>query len=257
MVGPAWKSFVKEITLWRDLGRVVEFWWRDDDAGRPDPALSRLLKLASLSKVPLGLAAIPETSQRAIFEGINSDVVVIQHGVDHVNRSAPSEKKTEFPFSEPVDQALQRLVGGRKRLESLAGNLVIPVLVPPWNRLSPALTPLLGSAGYLGLSTFGVRKVTNPAPGVIAFNTHVDIIDWKGTRGFCGVDHALGQAIRHLESGRRGHADAREPTGWLTHHAMHDERCWTFLEELFDVTSSIEGVLWRSPADLFAGRHAT
>ena len=254
MVASAWNAFESEIARWRDVGRPVEFWWRDDDACRPDPALRRLLELSSQSKVPLALAVVPSVAEQSIFGGIPSGVSVIQHGVDHENRAAGAEKKSEFPPGEPTGLALARLVAGRKRLESIAGRLAIPVLAPPWNRISATLVPHLGAAGYRGLSAFGVRKVTDSAPGLVTINTHVDIIEWRATRGFCGVELALGQAVRHLESRRLGRSDAREPTGWLTHHAVHDEECWAFLEELFNATRKMEGVVWSSPAELFARR---
>lgn len=253
MRGLAWEAFAAEIAAWRDAGRVVEFWWRDDDAGRAVPALGRLFKLASCNKVPLALAAVPDSAERAAFEEIGAQVTVIQHGVDHINRAAPAEKKTEFPATEPIEQAVRRLVRGREKLGDTAGDRFMPVLAPPWNRLSAALLPHLGAAGYCGFSTFGVRKVTNPAPGVRAVNTHVDIVDWKGTRGFAGIDQVLAQALRHLVARRSGGADAGEPTGWLTHHAVHDEGCWTFLEHLFEATQALDGICWRSPAELFGG----
>jgi hypothetical protein len=109
----------------------------------------------------------------------------------------------------------------------------------------------LKAAGYCGLSTFGVRKVTIPDNGVVQINTHADIIDWKGTRGFCGEESALGQATRHLAAKRTGKADVAEPTGWLSHHAVHDVECWHFLEKLFDWTRTSMHVTWRSAASLF------
>lgn len=50
---PTWEAFAAEIAAWRDAGLEVEFWWRDDDAGRPTPALDRLLRTASRNDVPL------------------------------------------------------------------------------------------------------------------------------------------------------------------------------------------------------------
>ena len=55
----AWQSFADEIARWRDAGRVADFWWRDDDAALPHPALARLLDLAARSRAPLALAVIP------------------------------------------------------------------------------------------------------------------------------------------------------------------------------------------------------
>jgi hypothetical protein len=252
MVASAWLAFDTELDRWRDEERFVEFWWRDDDACRPDPALSRLYALAYTSDIPLALAAIPEMAQKAAFDGLPAHSAVIQHGTDHRNRAAPGEKKTEFSTLEPVDSALGRLLTARKKLEKAADGRLLPVLAPPWNRVPLELARRLGESGYQGLSTFGVTKVTNPSPSLRQLNTHVDVIDWKGNRGFCGDEEALGQAIRHLADRREGKVAAGEPVGWLTHHAVHDEACWEFLDRLFDVTRNKEGVVWRSPASLFS-----
>lgn len=251
MVSGAWHDLKVEIDRWRDIGRPVEFWWRDDDASTPNPALSRLYALATRSGIPLALAAVPDTSAHAAFEGLPGSAVIIQHGTDHLNRASAGEKKTEFSALEPVDEAIARLVAARQKLESVAQGVLLPVLAPPWNRLSPVLVPHLRACGYRGFSTFGVRKVTHSSQGFNQVNTHVDIIDWKGSRAFCGVEAALGQAIRHLAARRKGEADSTEPTGWLSHHAVHDDGCWQFLESLFEATRDLPGVLWRSPSSLF------
>jgi hypothetical protein len=86
---------------------------------------------------------------------------------------------------------------------------------------------------------------------LINVNTHVDVIDWKGGRGFAGSDAILAQAVRHLQARRLGHADATEATGLLTHHAIHDSATWAFLERLFDVTAEQGGVVWQPAEALF------
>lgn len=82
-------------------------------------------------------------------------------------------------------------------------------------------------------------------------NTHVDVIDWRGSRGFVGEDFALNLATRHLQARRNGSADAHECTGWLTHHAVHDEAAWSFLAMLLERTRRTDGVRWRAATDLF------
>jgi hypothetical protein len=175
----------------------------------------------------------------------------MQHGVDHRNRAAAGENKTEFPESEPADAAIARLAEGRARLESLAGARSIAVLAPPWNRLPAALVARLTAAGLRGLSTYGARAVAAPAPGILQINTHVDIIAWRSGRGFLGEEDALGLAVRHLAARRAGAVESAEPTGWLTHHACHDEAAWSFLARLFDVTRRASGVVWRRADSLF------
>ena len=248
----AWRAFAAELGRWRDAGRAVEFWWRDDDATRPTPALERLLVLAAEAQLPLALAAIPEGADRALFSMLGPEVDILQHGADHRNRARAGEKKSEFPESESSEAALARLARARSRLAGLAGTRSLAVLTPPWNRLSARLPPRLASCGFHGLSRYGARNAAQAAPGLAEVNTHVDIIGWKSGRGFVGEEVALIGASRHLEARRQGRADPDEPTGWLTHHACHDEAAWSFLARLFDVLRTEEGVRWRRARDLFA-----
>lgn len=254
VVNQAWQSFFDEIARWRESGRTVDFWWRDDDACRPDPALARLVALASANDVPLALAVIPADVQGAAFEPADTRLTLLQHGADHHNRAATGDKKTEFPASESLSTALARLADGQMRLQRITGARILPVLVPPWNRISaPHLISHLAGAGYRGLSTFGPRPSMYAAPGVLMVNTHVDVIDWRGSRGFVGENFALNLATRHLQARRNGSADAQECTGWLTHHAVHDEAAWSFMAMLLEHTRRMDGVRWRAATDLFAG----
>jgi hypothetical protein len=120
-----WSGFAEEVAR-----RKPVFWLRDDDAVTVTPALERLLSLSR--GIPIALAVIPELAEPSLFA---KDVAVLQHGCDHRNRAAPGEKKTEFPASESIPQALQRLRLARERLVSMAGSRVLPVIAPPWNRL--------------------------------------------------------------------------------------------------------------------------
>ena len=251
MVATGWIELESEIRRWREAGRPVEFWWRDDDATRPGSALERLLALAQEFGVPPALAVIPVQAEPALFEGLPMHADVLQHGSDHSNRAAHGEKKTEYPQREPADAALARLAASRARLSRLAGGAFVDVLAPPWNRIAPAVVARLAACGIRGLSRYGARRGVQAAPGVIEINTHVDIIDWKGSRGFIGTELALVQAVRHLAARREGRADPSEPTGWLTHHLCHDEAAWTFLAELFDRCGPKQGVRWKAARELF------
>jgi hypothetical protein len=245
-----WRNLADELARWRDAGRAAEFWWRDDDAGEMSPALARLFALAERSAVPLALAVIPARAEPELFARLPEQAAVLQHGADHVNRAAGGAKKCEFPDSEAPQSALARLGEARERLARLAGGGTPAVLAPPWNRIAAALVPHLAGAGFRGLSLYGARAAPEAARGLRQVNAHVDIVDWRGTRGFVGEEHALAAACAHLAARRTGRADSAEPTGVLTHHAVHDEAAWTFLERLFDATRAA-GARWLAAVEFF------
>ena len=273
MVSETWQALHDELARWRDAGRTVDFWWRDDDATHWTPALERLVDLAQAMDVPIALAVVPATADRALFSRLHErheDVVVLQHGVDHRNRggdavdgahgahgahganAAESTKRTEFAPTEPGNDALVRIAAGRARLATLAGARMLAVLAPPWNRLPPTLAARLPEAGMHGLSTFGARPSAGRAPGITQVNTHVDLVAWRDGRGFVGTQAALNQALRHLVARRTGRADPGEPTGWLSHHLQHDEAAWGFIAELLEATRQNPAVRWHSARALFA-----
>ena len=244
----SWQAFEDELARWRDAGRAVEFWWRDDDATAPTPELAQILELSEKSAVPLALAVIPLAARAELFDGLRARVLL--HGTDHRNRALPGEKKTEFAEHEADDAALGRLARARERLTQLAGPALLPVLAPPWNRFRRSLLPALAGIGVRGFSGYGARADRRPAEGLIEANTHVDIIEWRGRRAFCGEDAALAAAVRHLAARRTGAADSAEPTGWLTHHALHDGAAWRFLSTLFERTRRY-GARWLDAESIF------
>lgn len=251
-MNPAWRAFADEIGRWRDCGRTLEFWWRDDDADKPSPSLARLLALRAEAHVPLALAVVPASAEEALFDELGPGVSVLQHGVDHYNRAHPGEKKTEFSLHESPNAALARLRASRERLTKLAGSRALPVLAPPWNRIPQQLALRLAQAGITGLSTYGPRPENHAGPGIVQVNTHVDIVAWRSGGAFAGEEHVLSQAVRHLAARRDAETGSAEPTGWLTHHARHDEAGWSFLRRLFEFTRGYPGLHWRSAGEIFA-----
>jgi len=81
----SWQALEEELKRWRDAGRAVDFWWRDDDAVTLSSPVHQLLKLSGTSGVPLALAVIPLGAAPALFEGLRASVLM--HGTDHRNRA--------------------------------------------------------------------------------------------------------------------------------------------------------------------------
>jgi hypothetical protein len=244
----SWQALEDELARWRDEGRVASFWWRDDDAAAPCAPLERLLGLSKTTGVPLALAVVPLAAEPQLFAGLEARVLM--HGTDHRNRAASGEKKTEFAAAEADERALERLREARARLAALAGACFVPVLAPPWNRFKRSLVARLAECELRGLSGYGARASAQAAPGVTEVNAHVDLIDWRGTRHFIGEEAALRAAASHLAARRAGRADAAEPTGVLTHHALHGEETFSFLDRLFERTRR-HGAAWPDALALF------
>ena len=131
---------------------------------------------------------------------------------------------------------LGELGTGWLALERLFGSRALPVLVPPWNRIDPALVPALPEIGYRALSTWGPRPRREAVRGLCQVNMHVDVIDWRGGGGFIGEAAALGALVAALQRARRaiaaGNSDGAEPAGLLTHHLVMDAGAWHFVASL-------------------------
>jgi hypothetical protein len=250
-----WRSFDDEVARWRDAGRRVVLWWRDDDAAEATPALDRLLAMRDEAALPLALAVVPARATADLARRLASEpeVDVLQHGYAHVNHAAATQKKIELGDQRPVMVVLGELGTGWLALERLFGRRALPVLVPPWNRIAPALVPTLPEIGFHGLSTFGRRPRAAPVRGLAQVNTHVDLVDWKGGHGFVGREAALSALVRALATARAGDG---EPVGLLSHHLAMDEAAWNFLRSFWGTARTRPGVKICPAQELFASREA-
>jgi hypothetical protein len=233
----------RELDRWAALGRQADFWWRDDDAAQPCPALERLLELAAPARMPLALAVVPAATGEALAGRLNNEdhVAVLQHGYAHQNYAGNGEKKVELGPHRPAQVVIGELATGKLRLESLFGAKAVPVLVPPWNRIAPALVPVLPELGYRGLSQFAARTRQSPVRGLKQCNCHLDLMDWR-RRQFIGAPAAISALVKHLALRYVGRATqpevASEPTGIMSHHGAHDNQAWAFLERLLGMLSA-------------------
>ncbi len=246
------QHFIKMLDAYAGDGRTVKLWLRDDDAIRPTPALSRLLRLSARWDAPLTIAAIPAHATTSLAEILDELplISVAVHGWDHVNHAPASEKKQELGLHRGEAIVLARLAEGLERITTLFGDRAVPLLVPPWNRIAQPLLGHLTSLGYEALSVFGPEREDTP---VRLVNTHVDVIDWKGTRGGRPMDILYAEAAARLNAGTAGDTSL----GILTHHLVHDDATWDFLDDFFELTAKHPACRWVPVRELMSAAEPT
>ncbi|WP_331312183.1 hypothetical protein [Methylobacterium oryzae] len=112
--------------------------------------------------------------------------------------------------------------GLRIARERLPGAALLPVFVPPWNRLAPDLAAALPGLGYRGLSAVPGP----PIPGLHRLDATLDPIDWRGTRSLREPRTLLHDLAADITRA------PERPLGLLTHHRVHDGAVWSFVGAL-------------------------
>ena len=243
-----WADLVEELDRWDEAGEVATFWWRDDDAAEHVASSARLLSLAKRLAVPVHLAVVPANETQALADAVNVCPVawVLQHGYAHVNYAPKGEGAWELGKHRPPALVLAELADGFRRLGEVHAERFLPVLVPPWNRISRHLLRLLPQISFRAVSMFSARKKRYVVPGLEEVSTHCDPIKWKGGARFSGLAGALDDVVRHLAARRTREKDTSEPTGLLTHHLEMDAASWDFVEELISRTRDRPAARWVS-----------
>lgn len=249
-----WLLLDQELDAWASEGRCASLWWRDDDAAASGPRLARLIDVCSITG--LLLAVIPARLQPSLVATLSgvSHVRVAQHGYAHINHAerGTGQGAWELGLHRGKAAVLADLQMGRKPLEDQFGPRFLPVVVPPWNHLSPELLPDIAACGYRAVSAFGPRAQVSPVPGLLSVNAHCDPIRWKTGARFAGEAKSLLQLVEHLSLRRTGTVDADEPTGFLTHHIDLDDKGWAFCERLAMTIERHTAARWLASEDVFA-----
>ena len=142
---------------------------------------------------------------------------------------------------------LGELEFGLDRLSDMFGTRSLPMLVPPWNRISADLVPHLPGLGLRWLSAFGKDLPHEPSPGLVQIDCQLDIMNWRVRRS-----QPSNLLVDRLAALVRERGPASAPIGILTHHLVHDEAAWAFLDELFRSTARHPAATWSWPVAEFA-----
>jgi len=193
----------------------MPYWWRDDDAVEHTPALERLLHLAEKHQAPVTLAVIPALFQASLVARLKGHplVQIACHGWHHTNHAPTGDKKSEYPESRSWQEIEVEIAEGFQRLRLAFGEQVLPLFVPPWNRMALLHRERL-SCSYSGIA-HDARTGDYPV--------HIDGLRWKPAPPVFAGEERCRNALQHL-------AGADERIGLLTHHLVHDENTWVFLD---------------------------
>ena len=233
-----------ELDIWYKEGQRAQLWLRDDDAVAPSDALTRLVSISGAANVPLLLCVVPETTCDALRAALDGQlhVRIAVHGFGHHNHAPAGQKPQELGPHRPVMEVVSELQRARAKLQGLYDERLSGILVPPWNRICPEVVAHLREIGFCGLSTFGPAREADGHCHLVQLNTHLDIIDWKGTRGGRDPQWLANELTKLLQRSRIDGAAA--PIGVLAHHLVHDELAWNFLDELFMLTTEHPAADW-------------
>ena len=229
-----WADLDAELDLWdRAQGQPV-FWWRDDDTRAPGAALDRLIALAEGAGAPLHLATIPQGLDPGLAARLEAAplVRVLQHGYAHLNHEPSGTPPSEVGIRRPLEAQAADLRDGWAQLRDAGVPRLLPVFVPPWNRIAAKTVALLPHLGYRCLSTFHFPPLAQPVRGMHHVDAHIDPIRWKGGARFIGEANVLAQVTEQLRGRRLGTLSSATPVGLCTHHLDHDAETWAFCEVL-------------------------
>jgi hypothetical protein len=229
------------------IGHRVTFWLRDDDAVTATPALERLMSLATTFDIPVVLAVIPMPAEPELARSLaGARARIALHGFAHRNHAGPGEKKQELGAHRPAAMVLEELARARDRLDALFPGRTVAMLVPPWNRIAADLIPHLPGLGLRWLSAFGPEPPYAPAADLIQIDCQLDIMDWRTRRS-----HPADVLADRLAELVRQRLRTPGPIGILTHHLVHDDAAWTFLADLFRLTTGHAAATWDWPVEDF------
>lgn len=251
MSGGHWQALSRELDLWQSAGRQLRLWLRDDDAIAPSPALARLSELAERHGAPVLLAVIPMLAEPALAPALRAMPLLrpCQHGVRHRNHAPSGGKKSEFGAERDGTIVDAEIAAARGRLRDLLGGDLLPIFVPPWNRIDPGHAARLGHLGFSGLSCFrNYRHGAGGGPHLL--NTHVDIMDWQGGRIGRRADDLLPEIVAQLAALRRDSDDRTAVLGLLLHHRDHDDGAWSVLDGILSLAAAHPAVHCADPAAL-------
>jgi hypothetical protein len=237
----------------RDEGRMLEFWWRDDDLADGDdrlPAFSEISR--QLGIAPL-VAVVPgrRTAGAVVAADMPASWSYAQHGWEHRNHSPAGQGRNEFGELRPPADVKADLVRGREVMMDQFADQYLDVFVPPWHSFADTHETLINSVGYRGFSGGDLRVRANLASDVVQAASHVDLLEWSGGRAvLCPPDMLKRRLDRPLQ--HRAMSKSRNVrVGILSHHRVMSDAIWDYFSRFVEKSRAYDIVRWLDPRDVF------
>ena len=147
-------------------------------------------------------------------------VEILQHGWDHRDHAAPGERPCELGGDRRPAMVFAELRQGWSRLAALFGAKALPILAPPFNRISHAVALTV-------VRDWRAISVAGDLPGIAAptINVHLDLIEWIKHEP-ASENAVIAAALRALWVRRIGLVAPSAPIGIMTHHLVHTPAIW-------------------------------
>jgi len=228
------------------LDRPRIFWWRDDDTGNDERALSQFLAFRRRVGVPLVISAVPAwlSHRCGAILAEEPQTFVAQHGFDHSDHAAAGEKSVELGGTAAPNSIVERLRQGKAWLHAKEFQNLLALLVPPWNRLSDDVVAQLPDIGFRSLSTYAKDR-RGMAFGLKHINCHIDPIVWREGKRQMSETELCQVTIEQLSNG------ADRPTGLLTHHLEMDDNAYSLLGDYLQLLGRHPKIKCHCPSQLF------
>ena len=218
-------------------GKRVQVFFRADDIGKMDREFIRMMELFGRYAMPLCLAVVPEWMSRERWQAMDRfdpddpHWCWHQHGYAHLNYQSQG-KKNEFGDVRSAEAVRRDLERGREHLAAILGKAFCPVFTPPWNRCSSVTLQLLPELGFKAVSR---SRGVQPQAELPDLYVNVDLHTGKEANPAAATERLVSDWDQGIAQGR---------LGIMLHHQRMNERSFAFLEKLFQILQSREGVVF-------------
>lgn len=235
-------------------GRLLEFWWRDDDLADGDHQLPVFIDIAKALGIAPLVAVVPglRTAAAVPASSLPDDWAYAQHGWKHLNHEPAGQGNNEFGDARPPGDVRADLVRGREIMRDQFAGQYVDVFVPPWFHFAERHEPLINDVGYRGFSGWGGRWRTQLAPSVVQAGAHLDLLDW-GADGAASLappeklKRRLSQPARQRHTAGNGNVRVCV----LSHHRVMPTEAWDCFSRFVETSRKHDTVRWLNPREIF------